>query len=208
MIDLKYKSWKEMPISVWKEIAALDTEDITRLNIEILAILCDVRVNDIYNLPAIEISRLLPKIKFTENFEYDKEWKAKSVVLNGKKYDLTTDFTKFTVAQYIDFQSFYGQKDRDLARIISCFLIPHGYKYNDGYDVVEVIEAIETHMSVADANSIVFFFMKESMSLVKATLICLEYLTKKRMKRTKKNKDILKQNIKMMEEMRRVILNG
>lgn len=204
-MELKYKNWNEIPISLWKEIKEVKTDDTTQLNLELLALLCDVSIDDIYSLNVGEINKLLPQIKFLEDFKFDTKFSAKTIVLNGKTYNVSIDLQKFTIAQYIDFQTYWGQKDRDLAKIISCLLIPKGCKYNDGYDVVEVINDIEEHLSITIANSIVFFFLKESVSSIKATLICLEWMTKRKMR---KNKEQMMEALNQIQIMEKIISSG
>ena len=75
---------------------------------------------------------------------------------------------KVTAAQYIDFQTFAEDRDHRAVEMLSCFLIPRGCDYNDGYDVLDVHRAIRDEMSVATVLSLLAFFFKSWVESIKA----------------------------------------
>lgn len=82
----------------------------------------------------------------------------KKIELSGRKYFIDCLLGNITTAQYVDFQNYL--KTDDTARILSCFVIPEGHKYNDGYDMEEVVKDIKT-MPIPAAMSIAFFFGRQ-----------------------------------------------
>lgn len=76
-----------------------------------------------------------------------------------------------TTAQYIDFQTYTQDTMRNLPQILSCLLIPQGKKYNTDYDIIEVQDAIRTHLSVTDCNRLSAFFLRRWRISIKGMLI-------------------------------------
>lgn len=79
----------------------------------------------------------------------------------GKWALLLTEADKMTVSQWIDFQNYYREDiDNHLEDILSVALVPIGKRYNEGYDIKELKEAIKG-MPVCDALAVCFFFQKK-----------------------------------------------
>ena len=202
-MELKYKNWNDISIKKFDEIKnALKTNFNNELeaNLELLAVLCDVDIQEVENLPLTEFSRLLKQTDFIVKMP-KVEIKDKYVI-NGKKYNVCLSVNKMTTAQYIDYQTFGKDIDGNLKNLVSVFLIPEGNKYGE-YDLEEVIDELYNNMPIADAYSVCFFFTLQLQSLTKVTL---SYLERKIRKEMKKEKDkIRKEKIMMgLEQIQRV----
>ena len=83
--------------------------------------------------------------------------------------EISVDYnlSHFTVAQYIDFMANIQSKDQDIARLLACILIPKGHKYNTDYDLEDFINQIEINLNIYDAESMLFFYIIESLRLLK-----------------------------------------
>jgi hypothetical protein len=173
MIELKYKSWKEISVNTFNKLKDIkvnsnDSLELLDSNIALLSILCDVDEDTIVSLTTSEFSTLLnqtaflstlPKVKIQDTY-----------TINGNEYEVFLTLKDMSVAQYIDFQTFYKDQDKYFKELLACFLIPKGKKYGDGYDIQKVIDDIGNHLSIVDANSILFFFVLLFKSLTKVML--------------------------------------
>ena len=54
--------------------------------------------------------------------------------------------------------------------MLSCFLVPRGCDYNDGYDIADVHAAIREEMSVAEVLALLAFFFKSWAQSIRDTL--------------------------------------
>lgn len=206
MIELKYKNWKDITINVYQKLQNLnlnrssDIIDEIDDNVKILSILCDVDEDTIADLEINEYKRLvsqctflneIPKVKINDEY-----W------INNKLYQVQYDVQNMTMAQYIDYQTYLKDSSKYTKEIVSCFVIPKGKKYGEGYNISEVVEDIGNYFSIVDALSVCFFFTMLFQSLTKATLGCLV----KKMKREKRkmNKVEQQQMDKAIEELTKV----
>lgn len=191
-MELKYKNWNDITISVYKKLHCLiefeNTDDkvMDEVNkgITLLSILCDVDEDAVADLTTDEFKRLIGQCGFLDSMP-----KAKikgDYLINGKKYDVQFNVQDMTMAQYIDYQTFLKDKDKYISNILACFLIPSGKKYGEGYKIQEVVEDIEQHLSIVDAYSICFFFTLSFQSLTRVTLRFLVKKMKKAMKKMNK----------------------
>ena len=216
-MELKYKNWKEISINTFKklQVALKDviiTDDATlnniNSNIAMLSVLCDVDEDTIASLSTSEFVKLvndsnflsdMPKVKITDTY-----------VINGKVYKVFLSLKNMSVAQYIDFQTFYKEYDKYTRELLACFLIPEGKRYGEDYDIAEVITDIGEHLSIVDANSILFFFVILYQSLTKTTLNC-SIRDMKKMMRKEKNKEQkmkMEQAIMELKKARDLVANG
>ena len=81
--------------------------------------------------------------------------------MGGKTYDVITDMSKLTTAAFIDYQTYTKLSFRDAYdKILSCFIIPAGFTYNDGYDVAEVQQIIRENLSWPEVQGMLGFMLK------------------------------------------------
>ena len=57
-----------------------------------------------------------------------------------------------------------------MAELLSCLLVPVGCRYNEGYDILEVHQALKDNLSVTDALSLSAFFLSKYKNLIKDSL--------------------------------------
>lgn len=147
---------------------------------------------EIFKLYGLELTKLDSTTFLNMKFEIENDIIpiAEPIVeryykIGGVKYKATLNLTKITASQFIDLQT-YIAKD-DLCGILSIFLIPtyikflfeKTYKYNDGYDLLEVQKNIGENMKIVDAQNLSAFFLSQSEKLQK---IIYNYSVKKLMK--------------------------
>lgn len=212
MIELKYKSWNDISINTFNKLKDIkinsnDSIELLDSNITLLSILCDVDEDTIADLTTSEFSTLLsqttflkdmPKVKIQEYYK-----------INGKEYQVFLSMKNMTVSQYIDFQTFYKEQDKYFKELLACFIIPKGKKYGEDYDVQEVIDDIGNHLSIVDANSILFFFVLLYQSLTKAMLTySIQQMKKAKRKMNKEEKEKIDLAIEEVKRVKNLVENG
>lgn len=197
-MELKYKCWEDISLGKFTEIESIaksDLSDIDRVSY-FLTILTDSDLKTIENLPMTEYGRLATEMSFI--YDMPKVEIKDKYVINGKKYDLCTNFKNFTAAQYIDFQTLYKDVENNKSQLLALFLIPEECKYSDGYDVDDVAQDIEEHLSIVDATACMLFFSLLYKGLTIATLTYSLKQMKKEMKREKN--EIIKEKMRIAIE--------
>lgn len=207
-MELKYKSWDDVPISVYNRIVEV-TEDETasdmEQNLSVLAILCEVSEEGIYSLPVAEVKNLLKQIDWLNDFDFDKTFDRKKVKINNRTYKVMTDLNRMTVAQYMDFQNFWHSENRNrvMGNILACICIPEGKNYAEDYDAIEVAKELYDHCPITLYNSLLFFSLNEWLLSTLATKIYYSWEMKRRIRKTKdkQEKEMLMQKLKELESM-------
>ena len=167
-------NYHRLPIGKYLDIVNLcDTEmdDVDR-KVKIVAILTGLTDDEVLNLPITEFTECCAKAKFL-----DKQCPENLIPGVSRSYPIggfvllpVTDIRKITTAQYIDFKTFEKDKEHKFVEMLSCFLVPRGKEYNDGYDILDVHNAIREEMSVAEVLALLAFFFKEWVGLIRSTL--------------------------------------
>ena len=212
-MKLKYKGWEDISVNIFQKLKAIETGigdmlDNLNANIQMLSVLCDCDEGKIASLSTTEFSRLLSQTEFLK--EMPKAKIQDKYMVNGKRYDVFVSLKEMSVAQYIDFQTYVKDKDRYFKEMLTVFLIPHGKKYGEGYDVADVAEELGNHLSIVNAYSVLFFFILLYQSLTKVTLDCSLKDMMKMMKKakTKEEKEKLETAIAEMKKARDLAKNG
>ena len=133
----------------------------------------------------------VPKVKLKSTY-----------VLGENTYILKKDLKDFNVSMWIDFQNFLkeGSDIDNYAKLLSVFFFPLGKDvkdYGEGYDIEQVRNDINNHLSIIDANSISGFFL----TYQKALLIRFLLYTRKKVLKTPMNREQKKELKKQFRKL-------
>jgi len=170
------RDWSNITLKDFYEIQDIIAvqDDYTIYNL--LDYLYDV---DSINLPISEVR------KYSLSFLNENIDNISIDTFHDKKYDFDLNLTNISVAQFVDYQNYIKETPIRYEKILSCFVIPKGHEYNDGYDIKEVQEDI-LNWQFAIVKKIGFFFSKQFQIFV---TIFLSYL-KEEVKGTPKEKEM------------------
>ena len=193
--------WTELSLKKYNEIKDLyldtDLSDEDRLILQI-RILFDV---DPLKLKTNELHKYINEMKFLGSkipkMKIKKEYK-----LGSNIYILKKELKDVTVAQWIDWQNFLkdGSDTDNFPNLLSIFFFPKGEtEYGENYDIEQVRQDINNHLSIAEAMSISSFFLTYRKVL---SILFLLY-TKKQILKTPLTK-VEKKKVK--KEMRKLII--
>ena len=167
------------------DILQSDEDDITK-QAELIATIEGISVDEVLNMPIQESAQKVKSLVFLNEFPMKEYRSLKTQVMGGKTYDVITDMSKLTTAAFIDYQTYTKLSFRDAYdKILSCFIIPAGFTYNDGYDVAEVQKVIRENLSWPEVQSMLHFFLKR---YAKSFMRSRQFLIKE----IKKEKDQMK----------------
>lgn len=207
------KSWKDVTIDEYFDLCERLSDDTLtdyeKIIIKI-AFITGKREEEIWNLSWSDFRNLQVESLWMEEFQLKENVKFKSIEINGEKYSIDTNLQNFTVAQYIDFQTFFPKRktnERVIGNILACFIIPKGKKYAEGYDIQELVENINSNLDIMTANEIMFFFLKQYLISIRATANYFNWILK-RMKKKSKNSQEIETVEKEWEKMKKATLDG
>lgn len=209
-------AYNQMPITTYGKILDIiqdNNRDSIDKEVEMISILANKTTEEIENMPFVELRGLTSQLGFltekAEAVDVRKEYKVGDYILIPEK-----KISKIKAGQFISFQEFakvYRDNNNDvnvIPLLLSCFLIPKGKTFAEGYDVEDVQEAIAEHLSVVDALSLTAFFLtlvKQSQANI---LHYLEWRLKLTRAKTKEQKMAKKMQIARLQVLRRSVLSG
>ena len=212
-MKLKYNDYSNLPIGKYYEILDICESDLSKIekDLAVIAVLLDVTEDEVYKLKPEEVYELQQQLKFLSKPAKDAKKKFKKLKIADKTYRIVNKLDELNIGQYVDFQ-FNWNKDylTNLPQILSIFLIPEGCKYNEGYDIVEVQQAIKDNLSIEAALNIAFFLRRKSVDLIKNRLLycrLMLMMTKWRMK-DKKLKAQMKELIQKYKTLEKLLTDG
>lgn len=209
-------AYSQMPIATYGKILDI-LQDNSRgwidKEVEMISILANKTPDEVDNMLTVELRGLTSQLGFltekAETVEVRKEYKVGDFTLVPEK-----KISKIKAGQFISFQEFakvYHDNNNDvnvIPLLLSCFLIPKGKKFAEGYDVEDVQEAIAEHLSIVDALSLTAFFLtliKQSQANI---LRYLEWRLRLSRAKTKEQKMAKKMQIARLQVLRRSVLSG
>lgn len=173
------------------------------LNLAILSILTGKPEDELLDMKLPEFRSLMDKAGFLRTAPIPGPV-AKCYKVRGFDLIPVTDTRKMTAAQYIDFQTFAQDQNNRIAELLSCFLVPRGMRYNDGYDVLEVQTAIRENLAITQALGLLAFFLSK---LRRSTISTLRSSIKA-MKKTNPGMKAKAMEARMAAEMSMALLQG
>ena len=165
-------NYRDLPYGKYEEIVRLCETEMTDVDrkVAVISVLTGKTEDEVLRLPLDVFTRYSAATRFLEAECPENLIPAvvRSYPVGGFVLVPVADMRKVTAAQYIDFQTFAEDRDHRAVEMLSCFLIPRGCDYNDGYDVLDVHRAIRDEMSVATVLSLLAFFFKSWVESIKA----------------------------------------
>ena len=194
-------NWTELSLKKYNEIKDLyldeNLSDEDRLILQI-NILFGV---DALKLKTSELHKYINDMKFlgekVPKMKLKKEYK-----LGSNVYTLKKELKDVTVAQWIDWQNFLkdGSDTDNYPNLLSIFFFPKGEtEYGENYDIEQVRQDINNHLSIAEAMSISSFFL----TYQKALLLLFLLYTRRETLKTPLTKE---QKKKVKKEFRKLII--
>ena len=169
------KSWRDVTIyEYFNLVDRLSDEGLTEYEREVILVsfVMGVAEDKVWDMTIGEFKANQLNTAFMKEFNVERDCNFKTISIDGEKYDVCTDLHNFTVAQYIDFQTFYAQRKDNaniLASLLACFIIPRGHSYAEGYDVNDLKLKIINGLDILTAEELLFFFLKRYLLLMRAT---------------------------------------
>ena len=170
--------WNTLPIKYLPQITRITQSKILTEEDKILrctALINNIDYDELLNYPLDKTRELIKSVNFLYG-EPKKKKLVKNLNLNGKEYYVITDVKDITTAQFIEYNSLMNDVENNLPQLLSLFIIPKGHKYNENYDVKEVVDVINNYLSVEEGISISNFFIKRYRRYVTHTLLYLEVM--------------------------------
>ena len=169
------KSWRDVTIDEYFNLVdRLSDEGLTEYEREVILVsfVTGLDEDKVWDMTICEFKANQLNTAFMKEFNVARDCNFKTISLAGEKYDVCTDLHNFTVAQYIDFQTFYAQRKDNaniLASLLACFIIPRGHGYAEGYDVNDLKLKIINGLDILTAEELLFFFLKRYLLSMRAT---------------------------------------
>ena len=165
-------TWKDINIKTFKKINKIikDTNltDVEK-EISLISIIFNIDEDELYDMDLQTLKGYSTQIAFIEEFQPDYGKCPKIERIGDIEISIDYNLSHFTVAQYIDFMANIQSKEADIARLLACILIPKGKKYNTDYDLEAFINQIEINLNIYDAESMLFFYIIESLRSLKCS---------------------------------------
>lgn len=199
------ESYNKLPIGLYLQICEADErleEDIDKA-VSRIAILSGLTEREVLNLEIPIFQELNQKAKFLEQ-DAPRNKIASRYEVGDYILIPCKDMRKMTTGQYIDFQAYSKEADKYIIDILSCFLVPEGMTYNEGYDIEDVKIQIKDNLSVCDVNALSDFFLHSLIASITASLSCSERAAM-RMKDSPKKTEMLR---KIAEQKAALLRNG
>lgn len=174
MRDVK---WNDLTIGQYERICSIFKEDIDdeEKMIGVVTVVYGITEDEVMSQPLTKTREMIASVEGLKTSPDDVRTK-KRYRLKGKLYNVCFDADKITTAQYIDYQTYSKDLERNIAEILSVVLIPRGKRYGEGYDVAKLIGDIRESFPLGDALSIAKVFRYRWLKSIRRSLLCSEAL--------------------------------
>lgn len=206
------KSWRDVTIDEYFDLKDRldDVQEETDKVVVKISFANNISEEEVWDKTINEFRRLQVEALWMDEFNISEDIKFKNIEINGERYTVDVNLQNFTVAQYIDFQTFFPKRktnERIIGNILACFIIPREKKYASGYDIKKLVDDINSNLDILTANEILLFFLKQYLISIRATANYFNWIMK-RMKRKSKNKmEIIKMEMEW-NQIKETILDG
>ena len=171
-------NWEDINLKTFKELIALYKSNAT--NLELISLLSGKPAED---LSLEELKDWINEIKFLEEPYKPKEFKSEYNIHN-KIYKPVVSLKDIKAGQFIDFQTFIKDPEKNIANIAACFLLEKGKTYGMNDPLTEA-EFFDKYLKITIYKDIFNFFMVAWRSYTNSIQASLEKEMKKALKKEK-----------------------
>lgn len=164
-----FDTYGKLPLAKYLAVQQILRKDLEPLEeqVALIAAINDMGEDAVLALPLAEYTTFAAALDFlTKPLPQAKPRLPKEYICGDLVLVPVRSFDKMCAAQYIDFQTFSKGGDETLAKTLSCFLVPKGKEYNEGYDITEVWKAIE-QMPITLVSEMLAFFCRAGQTFCK-----------------------------------------
>lgn len=206
------KSWRDVTIDEYFDLKDRldDVQEETDKVVVKISFANNISEEEVWDKTINEFRRLQIEALWMDEFNISEDIKFKNIEINGEKYTVDVNLQNFTVAQYIDFQTFFPKRktnERILGNILACFIIPREKKYASGYDIKKLVDDINSNLDILTANEILLFFLKQYLISIRATANYFNWIMKRMKKKSKNKTEIIKMEMEW-NQIKETILDG
>ena len=183
-------NYRDLPVGKYEEIVKLCETEMSEYErrVAIVSVLSGLTEDEVLHLPLDKFTDYSARSRFIEREcpENLIPGVSRNYPIGGFVLIPVTDIRKIPAGQYIDFQTFAQDRENKTVEMLSCFLVPRGCDYNEGYDILDVYTAIREEMSVAECLALLAFFFKGWLLSIRDTLSYSARVVRKIKNRQKK----------------------
>lgn len=192
--------WNDVTVSQFLELQELiKIEDETDRLLSIIELFFG---EDAANLPIYEFNKKIKELDFLKT-EVPTNHIVNTATVNGRKYKVDALVGHISTAQYVDFTNYMKEDpEKNITKCLSVFFIPEGHKYNDGYDILQVISDMGS-LPIDIAMSESFFFSRQYKKFIKI----FQSSSIKKIKKTDLPKEVKKNLIKAVDNSVDLVLS-
>jgi hypothetical protein len=165
----------------------------------LISILTGLSIEEIEELPITIYTKLASGLGFMNYTPKEVKHKDEYEV-NGRVYEVHAEVDKICTAQFLDYTTYIKEEQQSLRKLTSCFLIPKGHKYGDGYDVNQVLYDIGC-MNFMDVKALSFFLQLQYAAYLLISIDSMERQMKKMGMPKKKRKESLRHLRNMVQSL-------
>lgn len=125
----------------------------------LISILTGLSIEEIEKLP-IKIYKSLSNALVFLNKQPNEVKHKNEYTVNGRKYIVMAEVDKIITAQFLDYTNYSKEERVSTIKMTSCFLVPEGHSYGDGYDLNQVLFDIGC-MKFEDVKALAFFLQHQ-----------------------------------------------
>ena len=166
--------WDNISVGEFVEIRAIladESRNAEDKQIAIAALLQGISEDELLNMPLDEAREAFALANSLDS--PPKRSRIRQLYRVGAWTLRATEAKDMTVAQWVDFQTFGRDMEKNIVEILSVALVPDKKTYNTGYDIEALKRDIRNKMMLPDALAVCFFFQRKWLKSMQRSLTYL-----------------------------------
>lgn len=150
-------NWDSITLDEFEQLTQIAAADIPEhyKTTHLISILTGWDIDKIEELPIKGYMTLTAALSFLNTTPPERKHQDMYEV-NGTKYIVQAQVDQICTAQFLDYTNYSAEPQQSMKKLASCFLVPEGHKYGDGYDLQKVWFDIGC-MNFMDVKALAFF---------------------------------------------------
>lgn len=185
-------SWESINFNEFEQLIQIAEANIPEhyKTSHLISILTGLSIEEIEDLPITVYTKLASHLTFMNETPNEVKHQTEYEV-NGRVYEVHAEVDKICTAQFLDYTTYMREEPvPSLRKLTSCFIVPKGHKYGDGYDMNQVLFDIGC-MQFQDVKALSFFLQLQYAAYMQISIDSMDRQMKKMKVPKKKRKETL-----------------
>lgn len=188
-------SWDDVTLDIARKMQRIQGDVIDR-DVQLVSLVYNIDTTDVWKMSVPEMATYTNKLGWV--YETPATKTLDEIIFRGERFVPCLTPDEISYAQYVDYQSYIKETDKNRGEIIASMFKPEKGEYNKGYNMKAFIEHIYQTVTLPEFRGFFLLWQTRLTSSTDSSLTWLRWLRMTQPRRMRKQMDSLMKEVRTL----------